>query len=115
MSKAKRPPLDIEKVRQEYREGRSLRDIAAEVGYSHVHVRRLLQSAGEPIRKMQRYELQQRMRDAKDRMVDLRRRAAIALYKAGFATPEIAIVVGKTQTWVQAHLRDASIYVPPLG
>jgi hypothetical protein len=105
-------PLDIEKLRQEYREGRSLRELAQETDYSHIHLWRLLQAAGEPMRKTPRQELQTKMAEARKEQADLMRRCVILLFKGGVTIPEIAVALGYKAVWVRSVLREASIYAP---
>ncbi len=106
-----RLPIDLEKVRQEYREGRSLRAIAQDYGYSHVHISRMLTKLGEPKRPHTNPEIQQRMREAKAKKVQLQREAAICLCKNGMQPQDVAVVLGHNLDWVRGILKEEGIYV----
>ena len=113
MGPPKTPKHDVEWMRQEYREGRSLREIAADVGYSHVHVRRLLQAVQEPIRAIPKGDLQKRMVEARTKLAELQAKAVPILFKSGMDVASIATAFQKRPEWVLTVLRDAQVYVPP--
>lgn len=104
-------PLDIAKLRQEYREGRSLRELAKEVGVSHVHVSRALKEAGEPLRKARSAEIQQRMVEAKQHKALLQQRAVSVLFLNGLSPVEIAVVLQRSFVWVGRKLREEGLLV----
>lgn len=110
MSKAKH--VDIEKVRAEYREGKSLRELAQENGVSHVHIGRLLKGVGEAMRVPRSLEIRQRMVEAKQIKAIVQQRAAVVLYTQGsMKVPEIASALGRTYDWVTRKLKEEGVFV----
>ena len=105
-------PLDLERLRQEYREGRSLRELAKETPYSHIHLWRMLKAQGEPMRQPPKHELQTKMVQARKDQSELVRRSVVTLFKGGFTVPEVSVVLNRKAVWVREVLREASIYAP---
>jgi len=107
-----KPSIDVEKLRQEYREGRSLRELALECGVSHVQVGRLLKTAGEPLRVPRSNEIRQRMVDAKQTKAIVQQRAAAILLQSGMTPVEVATALGHTYDWVRRKAKEEGMFVP---
>lgn len=106
----KKLALDIPKVCQEYREGRSLRDLAREHGCSHVHLWRELLAAGEPIRKATDAQAQ-KLPKAKLSLHTVHAAHAVVLYTHGVPVGEIAYSLRHTPAWVRSKLVEAGVQV----
>lgn len=100
--------IDVDKVREEYRQGRSLRDIAKECGCSHVHLWRVLKQAGEPLRRKGPTDP---LPKARASLHAVHAAHALVLHSNGVPLHEIAASLGHTEAWVKAKLRDAGITV----
>lgn len=110
--RADRKPLDTEKVLTDYAEGKSLREIAQELGISHVHVSRILQKGGVARRPSTNPSIQQRMREARQKKVELQKQAALLLIKQGMTLPDVVVVLGRKPEWLARILKEEGIYAP---
>lgn len=93
---------------EEYRQGKSLRELAADHGCSHVHIRRVLQRAGEAPRKLSGKDLQARMSASKQRRAQIRETAAVILHGSGMPLEDIASAFGHSVAWVQTVLKKGA-------
>ena len=98
-----------EKIRSAYREGDSLRDIAAERGISHVQVRRILQSMGEPLRVPCKTTNDKSL--TLEERVALRKKAILILHSAAMPVAEVAAAFGHKRKWVLQLLRECGVQV----
>ena len=98
--------IDIDKAREEYRQGRSLRDLAADFGCSHVHLWRVLKEAGEPLRRGGPTEP---LPKARAKLHEVHAAHALVLHTNGVPLREIAASLGHTEAWVKQKLKDAGV------
>lgn len=100
--------IDLDKAREDYRQGRSLRDLAKEYGCSHVHLWRALKAAGEPLRRVGPVDP---LPKARANLHAVHAAHALVLHSNGVPLREIAASLGHTEAWVKAKLKEAGIVV----
>lgn len=105
---ARKKLVDVPKLCQEYREGRSLRDLAQDYGCSHVFVWRALLEAGEPIRTTTSARTQA-LPKTKQRLHHIHAAHAVLLHSNGVPVDEIAFSLRHTPAWVKSKLAEAGI------
>lgn len=102
--------LDLDYVLAEYKRGRSLRDIAVEVKYSHVHLWRALKERGEIIRERKTGQLaNDKVRELKSQRKTIQKAHAVILYSYGASVEEIAVSLSKSATWVRVEIAKAGL------
>lgn len=90
-----------------YEEGRTLREIASEVGVSHVHLARLLKAQGAVMRS--RASNTAKTNAAKADLAQIHSAHAVVLYSYGVPLDEIARSLRRPIEWIADQVRDAGL------
>lgn len=102
-------PIDLSKLRSDYREGKTLRELAEEWKCSHVCVWRKLKDAGEPIRKKSDTQNHKKMVAVRVDLANAHAAHAVILYDYGVPIEEIAASLRHTAGWVREKLAEAGV------
>ncbi len=100
-------PIDLLVV--EYEEGKTLRQIAADVGVSHVHVARLLKANGAKMRP--RSGNTAKANALKADFAAVQAAHAVILYAYGAPVDEIAVSLRRPASWVADQIRESGAAV----
>lgn len=100
--------FDVERVREEYRAGRSLRALAKEVGCSHVHVWRVLKASGESVRP-KAAPRHPKMEGGRRELALVQSAHAVILFQHGVSVAEIAFSLRHTAAWVLSKLKESGV------
>lgn len=103
--------FSVEKLIADYEEGRSLREIAAEVGVSHVHLSRVLRANGAVMRARSSSRNTKTANDLRARRLTIQAAHAVILYSYGVDVEEIAVSLGRTPDWVVQEVVSAGVAV----
>lgn len=115
MAAKKKPPVpmlagvEVQRLVAEYEEGRSLRDIAAEIGVSHVHLARIIKANGATMRKRSSSRNPQTANALRAKRLAIQSAHAAILYSYGVDADEIAVSLGRTVDWVRQEVHAAGV------
>lgn len=110
MTRRKASELDVAYVLAEYRRGRSLRDIALEVQFSHVHLWRVLKENNQLIRdKSYGPAANERLQELKGERQKIQVAHTVILYSYGASVEEIALSLRKSPSWVRKEILKAGL------
>lgn len=93
----------------EYEEGKTLRELARDVGVSHVHLARLLKANGAKMRS--RSANTTKVNAAKQNLASVQAAHAVILYSYGAPVDEIAASLRRPASWVADQIREAGAAV----
>ena len=103
--------FDVGKLIAEYDEGRSLREIASEVGVSHVHLSRVLRANGAVMRARSSAKNTKTANDLRAKRFTIQAAHAVILYSYGVDVEEIAVSLGRTPDWVTQEVVSAGVSI----
>lgn len=93
----------------EYEEGKTLRELAKDVGVSHVHLARLLKANGAKMRS--RSANTTKVNAAKQNFASVQAAHAVILYSYGAPVDEIAASLRRPASWVADQIRESGAAV----
>jgi len=117
MAPVKKPPVpmlagvEVPRLIEQYEEGRSLRDLAAEIGVSHVHLARVIKANGAKMRERSSSRNPQAANALRAKRLAIQSAHAVILYAYGVDVDEIAVSLGRTPDWVRQEVFAAGVTI----